>query len=88
MPDPGNERAVRAVFRDFALDPALPVQQVCDFYGLPVPARAELPLAAWIAHSLRRPPVAGDSVPLGSATLVVRDVAQGRISAVGLGLPD
>jgi hypothetical protein len=32
--------------------------------------------------------VAGDSVPLGSATLVVRDVAQGRISAVGLGLPD
>ena len=88
MPDPGNERAVRAVFRDFALDPALPVQQVCDFYGLPVPARAELPLAAWIAHSLRRPPVAGDSVPLGSATLVVRDVAQGRISAVGLGLPE
>lgn len=88
MPDPGNERAVRAVFRDFALDPALPVQQVCDFYGLPVPAQAELPLADWIAHSLRRPPVAGDSVPLGSATVVVRDVAQGRISAVGLGLPD
>jgi cell volume regulation protein A len=88
MPDPANERAVRAVFRDFALDPALPVQQVCDFYGLPVPARAELPLAEWIAHSLRRPPGAGDSVPLGSATLVVRDVAQGRISAVGLGLPD
>jgi NhaP-type Na+/H+ and K+/H+ antiporter len=52
-----------------------------------VPAQAELPLAEWIAHSLRRPPVAGDSVPLGSATIVVRDVAQGRISAVGLGLP-
>jgi NhaP-type Na+/H+ and K+/H+ antiporter len=46
------------------------------------------PLAEWIAHSLRRPPVAGDSVPLGSATLVVRGVREGRICAVGLGLPE
>jgi potassium/hydrogen antiporter len=87
LPDPGNEQAVRAVFRDFALDPSLPVGQVCDFYGLPAPAQAELPLAEWIADSLRRPPVAGDSVPLGGATLVVRGVREGRISAVGLGLP-
>jgi cell volume regulation protein A len=87
LPDPGNEQAVRAVFRDFALDPALPVGQVCDFYGLPAPSQAELPLAEWIANSLRRPPVAGDSVLLGSATLVVREVHEGRICAIGLGLP-
>jgi potassium/hydrogen antiporter len=88
LPDPDNELAVRAVFRDFALDPKLPVGQVCVFYGLPAPAQAELPLAEWIADSLRRPPVTGDSVPLGSATLVVRGVHEGRICAVGLGLPE
>jgi cell volume regulation protein A len=88
LPDPGNEQAVRAVFRDFALDPELPVGQVCDFYGLPAPPQAELPLAEWIADSLRRPPVAGDSVALGSATLVVRGVREGRICAVGLGLAE
>lgn len=87
LPDPGNEQAVRAVFRDFALDPELPVVQVCDFYGLLAPPQAELPLAEWIADQLRRPPVAGDSVRLGHATLVVRSVREGRICAVGLGLP-
>jgi hypothetical protein len=30
--------------------------------------------------------VAGDSVQLGPATLVVREVAGGRISSIGLGL--
>jgi cell volume regulation protein A len=88
LPDPGNEQAVRAVFRDFALDPNLPVAQVCDFYGMPAPPHAELQLAEWIAESLRRPPVVGDSVPLGSATLVVRNVRDGRICGVGLGLPE
>jgi hypothetical protein len=32
--------------------------------------------------------VAGDSVALGSATLVVRGVREGRICAVGLGLAE
>lgn len=88
LPDPGNEQAVRAVFRDFALDPELPVGHVCDFYGLPAPQQAGLSLADWIAGRLRRPPVVGDSVSLGSATLVVRNVRDGRICAVGLGLPE
>lgn len=87
LPDPGNERDVRALFRDFSLDPSLPVEQVCDFYGLPMPPQADLPLADWIAYRLRRPPVAGDTVALGSAMLVVRDVRDGRICAIGLGLP-
>jgi cell volume regulation protein A len=86
MPDPGDEREQRAVFRDFELDPSLPVTLVCEFYNLPVPDRAEQPLADWMAAELRRPPVAGDSVALGGATLVVRELAEGRISRVGLGL--
>ena len=88
LPDPVNEQAMRAVFRDFALDPNLPVGQVCEFYGLPTPPHADMPLAEWITDSLRRPPVAGDSVLLGGATLVVRSVNGGRISAIGLGLPE
>ena len=86
MPDPQDERAMRGVFRDFALDPAAPVGAVCEFYGLPVPADASLPLADWMAAALRRPPVAGDRVPLGPATLVVRQLTDGRITGIGLGM--
>ncbi len=88
MPDPGDEREQRAVFRDFELDPSLPVALVCEFYNLPVPDRAEQPLGEWIAAELRRPPVPGDSVALGAVTLVVRELDGGRVSRVGLGLPD
>jgi cell volume regulation protein A len=88
MPESGDEREQRAVFRDFELDPALPLAQVCEFYGLPAPADATQPLGDWMAAELRRPPVAGDSVALGGATLAVRKVADGRISRVGLGLTD
>jgi cell volume regulation protein A len=87
MPDPGDELKQRALFLDFELDPGLPVGQVCEFYNLPAQAGAEMPLGDWMAAELRRPPVAGDSVALGSATLVVRELADGRISRVGLGLP-
>jgi cell volume regulation protein A len=87
LPDPGDERSTRAVFRDFMLNPSLPVQDLCSFYGLPEPADATLAVADWIALRLDRPPVVGDAVPLGPATLAVRQVLQGRITAVGLGLP-
>ena len=86
MPEPDDEREQRAVFRDFELDPGLPVAAVCEFYNLPPPPDAALPLADWIAAALRRPPVAGDSVPLGSATLVVRELDGNRITRIGLGL--
>jgi potassium/hydrogen antiporter len=88
MPDPSDEHHVRAVFRDFVLDPTTPVGSVCGFYGLPVPADASTSLGAWMATELRRPPVAGDSVRLGPAVLVVRGLDGGRISSIGLGLQD
>ena len=87
MPAPDDERAARAVFRDFALDPQLPLAEVCAFYSLPEPPRADLPVAAWMADALKRPPVVGDAVALGSATLAVREMEDGRITRIGLGLP-
>ena len=86
LPDPGNEQQERALFRDFALDPATSVASVCDFYGLPAPAGANATLGDWVAAELRRPPVPGDSLRLGQATLVVRAVHEGRIKAIGMGL--
>jgi len=87
LPEPDDERAARAVFRDFALDPQLPLAEVCAFYGLPEPPRADLPVAVWMSEALKRPPVVGDAVALGSAVLAVRQMEQGRITGVGLGLP-
>ncbi len=87
LPDPADERQVRAVFRDFVLDPTMPIGAVCDFYGLPAPSDTTASLGEWMAAELRRPPVAGDSLTLGPAVLVVRGIEEGRISSIGLGLP-
>ena len=86
MPDPADEHQVRAVFRDFVLEPHTPLAAVCEFYGLPLPAGAPAALGDWMAAEIRRPPVAGDSLRLGAATLVVRELRDGRISSIGLGL--
>ncbi len=87
LPDPADEREVRAVFRDFALDPTTPVGAICDFYGLPAPAEPSVSVRDWMTTELRRPPVPGDSLALGPAVLVVRSVEDGRIARIGLGLP-
>ena len=87
LPDPQDERSTRAVFRDFALDPSMPMREVCAFYELPVPKGEASSVAAWLADALRRPPVAGDTVGHGHAVFVVRAVdEEGRIARVGLGL--
>ncbi len=87
LPDAGDEIKQRAVFRDFVLDASMPVSAVCDFYGLPVPEGADSSLSDWMVQTLRRPPVPGDSVTLGAATLVVREMDGARILKIGLGLP-
>lgn len=88
MPDPADERQLRAVFLDFQFDPKTPVGSICEFYGLPMPADASMPLGDWMVAQLRRAPVAGDSVRMGPAALVVREVVGGKISSLGLGLKD
>jgi potassium/hydrogen antiporter len=87
LPDPADEPQHRAVFRDFELDPRTPVGEVCSFYGLPLPPESELALGTWVTQALRRPPVVGDSVALGQATLVVWSLDEaGGITRLGLGL--
>jgi potassium/hydrogen antiporter len=86
LPARDDEAQQRAVFQDFVLDALTPMRDICEFYELPVPARAELPLADWMVDRLRRPPVVGDTLRLGPATLVVRELLQGRIARVGLGI--
>ena len=85
LPDPADERHLRAVFRDFALDPNVPVGSICDFYGLPAPTDAAATLGDWMVAKLRRRPVAGDSVRLGPAVLVVRELKGDRIASIGIG---
>ena len=86
MPDPADEEQVRAVFRDFSLDPTATVGSVCEFYGLPAPTNPSAALGDWMAAELRRAPVAGDLVRLGPAIVAVREVTDGMISRIGLGL--
>jgi cell volume regulation protein A len=86
MPDPTDERQVRALFGDFPLDPGSRVGSVCEFYGLPTPSEPSALLADWMVAELHRAPVTGDTVRIGSAILAVREVKAGRISRIGLGL--
>lgn len=86
LPDPKDEIHMRAIFRDFSLDPGTPVGDVCAFYALPEPAQASMALGDWIAAELNRPPVVGDSVCHGQATFVVRELHGNKITRVGLGL--
>ncbi|MBE2262981.1 MAG: potassium/proton antiporter [Burkholderiaceae bacterium] len=88
LPDADDEPARRAVFGDFEFDAGLPVGRICDFYALPLPTTPEVALGDWMAEELLRPPVAGDTVELGSAAFVVRTVESGRITRVGLSLQD
>jgi NhaP-type Na+/H+ and K+/H+ antiporter len=64
----------------------MPVGAVCAFHGLPLPAEAARSGAEWMAAELRAPPVAADTVRLGPAVFVVRELRDGRICRVGFGL--
>jgi len=88
LPEHADERRTRAVFGDFVLDGSAPVGQVCEFYGLPEPANPGVPLADWMARALGRPPIVGDRLGLGTATLAVREMQGAKISRVGLKLED
>jgi cell volume regulation protein A len=85
LPDRNDDRA-REVFGDFELDANTPMEQLCAFYGLPVPDEGHASIAQWLCDELHRPPVVGDSVPLGHAELSVRQLHDGRISRVGIKL--
>jgi cell volume regulation protein A len=87
LPPAADERAQRAAYGDFVLDPAAPSAAVFAFYGLPAGGAAGASLGDWLLAALRRPPVVGDAVVHGGARLVVRAMRGARIAAVGLQWP-
>ena len=68
------------------LDARIPIIQLCQFYDLPEVADSEMTVAAWCRQQLRRPSIVGDTVGLGDADLVVREMEGGEITKVGLKL--
>jgi potassium/hydrogen antiporter len=86
LPDPDDEAQARLVFGDFVIDGATPLESLCAFYGLPVPAESQTDVATWLREELHRPPVVGDGAMLGAAELSVRALDGGRITRVGIRL--
>lgn len=87
LPARDDHQNFRKVFGDFVLNAAISVQEICDFYNLPEPEESEMSLSLWITTTLKRPPIVGDSVSLGQARLVVRQLQGDEITQVGIRLP-
>lgn len=88
LPEKDDRQQWRKVFGDFVLDARISVGQVSGFYDLPEPANPDITLGAWVAAELRRPPIIGDSVNIGRAKIVVRELKGTEIAMVGLKLPE
>lgn len=86
LPDPQDEAQARLVFGDFEIDGHAPLESLCAFYGLPVPAKSDQDVAAWLRAEIKRPPVVGDHVTLGNAELSVRRMQGQEILRVGIKL--
>lgn len=86
LPDPDDTEHARLVFGDFVLDATTPLETLCAFYGLPVPAESQQSVGRWLRQELNRPPVEGDSAQLGHAEISVRSMDGERIQQVGIKL--
>jgi cell volume regulation protein A len=74
---------------DFFVSGDVTIGAVAEIYGLTVaPDEADVTLADDFAAHLKRPPKPGDTLPLGAIVLVARAVANGRVTSVGLRLPE
>jgi cell volume regulation protein A len=72
-------------FGDFVLEGDARLGDVADVYGVEVAAGdGDKTLAGYLAERFHGRVVVGDSAPLGNATLVVRELRDGRVSRVGL----
>ncbi|MDP2264661.1 MAG: potassium/proton antiporter [Hydrogenophaga sp.] len=86
LPDLDDTEHARQVFGDFVLSADIPLDSLCDFYGLPGPDDAKRPVGDWLRDELNRPPVVGDCALLGTAEISVREMEAGRISRIGIRL--
>jgi cell volume regulation protein A len=74
---------------DFFVSGDVTLGALADIYGLSIaPQDAEITLADHIAEEVKRRPRQGDIVPLGPIALLAHQVANGRVTSVGLRLPE
>jgi potassium/hydrogen antiporter len=81
-----NRRRV-VTFGVFQFAGDVPVGEIAEFYGLPIPqAEKATPVGDFIAGCLSAKPTVGDGIGIGMIGLVVHCVDGERITAVGLEL--
>jgi cell volume regulation protein A len=74
---------------DFFVPAAATLGALAEIYGLNIaPEAAATSLADHFANALGRAPRPGDTLPIDTIVLVVHDVENDRVSAVGLRLPE
>src|SRR5262245_49866678 len=74
---------------DFFVGGDVTLGALAEIYGLTVsPEDAEVSLAYHIAEEVKRRPRQGDIVPLGPIALLAHRVQDGRVTSVGLRLPE
>ncbi len=74
---------------DFFVSGEATLGALAEIYGLSIaPDAAGVSLADHLASELKRPPKAGDAVPLGPIALVAHRISDGRATSVGLRLAD
>jgi Transporter associated domain len=96
MPIPATEHGSRypklepaevVIFGAFHFAGHVPVGEIAEFYGLPIPqAEKATPVGDFIAARLLAKPRVGDAIGIGMIGLVVHGVDGERITAVGLEL--
>jgi potassium/hydrogen antiporter len=74
---------------DFFVSGDVTLAELAEIYGLSIaPSAGDTSLADYIANALIRRPQTGDVVPLGPIALLAHRVSDGRVSSVGLRLPE
>jgi cell volume regulation protein A len=74
---------------DFFVSGDVTLGALAEIYGLSIaPEAAEVSLADHIAEEVKRRPKQGDIVPLGPIALLAHRVNKGRVTSVGLRLPE
>jgi cell volume regulation protein A len=82
-------RVDRESLGEFSLRGDVAVKELQEMYGLEMAAgQSHVTLGELFENPLQDAPEVGDRLPLGSATLVVRELEHGRVVRVGLQFED
>jgi potassium/hydrogen antiporter len=74
---------------DFFVSGEVTLGELAEIYGLSIaPEHTEVSLADHFAEEVKRRPRQGDIVPLGPIALLAHRVSKGRVTSVGLRLPE